>query len=114
MKLNNPVQRYDHTTFFDELNMKETIFTTYTGKGTSTTNLFNQSNYLIDGIQYISGSTVISAGCSKFKESIPSDHRILWVEFPLMDIFGKKITSFKKGPNLKRVTQGIYRNIIQI
>ena len=50
MVLNDLVQRYDITIFFDELKMKEAILTVNWGQNLSSTNMLNESQYRIDGI----------------------------------------------------------------
>ena len=50
MDLNDPVQHYGRTHFFEELHMKEAILTTHTGTPPPTTNILNELNYPIDGI----------------------------------------------------------------
>ena len=87
MDLNDPVQRHDHTQFFGELHMKEAILVINSGTYPSDTNIQNESNYPIDGIWCSLGLTALRGGCSKFKEGIPSDHRVLWVEFQLTTLF---------------------------
>ena len=42
------------------------------------------------------GLTALRGGYSKFKEGIPSDHRLLWVEFPLTTLFGLMDNIVKK------------------
>ena len=81
MDLNDPVQQYEHTQFFEEFHMKETILTIHSRSSPPVTNIRNELNYPIDGIWCSLGLTTFKEGYSKFKEDIPSDHRVLWVEF---------------------------------
>ena len=100
--LNDPVQRHDHTQFLGELHMKETMLTIHSGSSPPATNIRNESNCPIDGIWCSLGLTVLRGGYSKFKEGIPSDHRILWVEFQLTELFGSTdIIVLKKVIQLK-------------
>ena len=50
MDLNDPVQRHDHKTYFEELNMKEIMLSTHSGKIILVTNLLNESKYQVDGL----------------------------------------------------------------
>ena len=50
MDLNDPVQRHDHTHFFEELHMKEEILTIHSGTSPPVTNIRNESNYPIYAI----------------------------------------------------------------
>ena len=65
--LNDPAQRHDLTSSFDELNIKEAILTTYIGKTPPITNILNESNYPIDRICYNLGLKILRSGYSKFK-----------------------------------------------
>ena len=62
MDLNDPVQYYGRTNFFEELHIKEAILTTHTGIPPPTTNILNELNYPIDGIYRSSGLSVLRAG----------------------------------------------------
>ena len=92
MDLNDPAQLHDHTQLFGKLYMKEAMFTIHSGSSPPATNIRNESNYPIDGIWCSLGLTALRGGYSKFKEGIPSDHRILWVEFQLTQLFGSTDT----------------------
>ena len=50
MDLNDPVQQYNHTQFFDELHMKEAILNIHSGSTPPSTTIRNESNTPIDGI----------------------------------------------------------------
>ena len=101
MDLNDPVQQYNHTQFFEELNMKEAILTIHSGSSPPSTTIRNESNTPIDGIWCSLGLTAQRGGYSKFKEGIPSDHRVLWVEFQLTEFFGSTDTIVKKSDTTK-------------
>ena len=101
MDLNDPVQQYNHTQFFDELNMKEAILNIHSGSPPPSTTIRNESNTPIDGIRCSLGFTAQRGGYSKFKVGIPSDHRVLWVEFQLTAFFGSPGTIVKKVIQLK-------------
>ena len=47
MDLNDLVQQYDHTQFFDKLHMKEAILTIYSGSTPSSKTIRNASNILL-------------------------------------------------------------------
>ena len=76
--------------------MKEAILTIYSGSSPPSTTIHNASNTPIDGIWCSLGLTAIRGGYSNSKEGIPSDHRVLWVEFQLIDLFGSCDTIVKK------------------
>ena len=97
MDLNDPVQRHDHTKFFEELHMKEAILTIHSGSSPLVTNIRNRPNYPIDGIWCNLGLTTLRGGYPKFKEDIPSDHRVLWVKFQLTELFESTGTIVKKS-----------------
>ena len=99
--LNDPAQRYDINKFFEELNMKEAIQSLHCGQRPPVTNILNDSEYPIDGIWCSIGLTATRAGYSKFREGIPSDHRVLWVEFVLQEVFGSSDKINKKVTLLK-------------
>lgn len=65
------------------------------------TNILNDSTYPIDGIWCSKGLTATRAGYSKFREGIPSDQRVLWVEFVLQEVFGSSDKINKKVKLLK-------------
>ena len=111
--LNDPAQRHDLTSFFDELNMKEEILTTYIGEKPPITNVLNESNYPIDRIWCNSGLAILRSGYSKFKEAILSDNLVLWVESPLRECFVINDNIIKKWLNSKRVIQVIWKKISQ-
>ena len=67
--------------------MKEAILVINSGKYPSDTNIQNESNYPIDAIWCSLGLTALRGGYSKFKEGIPSDHSVLWVEFQITALF---------------------------
>ena len=46
----------------------------------------------INGIWCSLELKALRGGYSKFKEGIPSDHRVLWVEFQLTELFGSPET----------------------
>ena len=87
--------------------MKEAILSTHTGKSSPTTNLLNESQYQIDGIWCNLVLTTTRAGYSKFKENTSLDHRVLWIKFLLMEVFGTKEKNVKKWLKLKQATQGM-------
>ena len=99
--LNDPVQRHDHTQYIGELYMKEAILTIHPGTSHPVTNIRNASNYPIDGIWCSLGLTALRGGYLNFKEGIPSDQRMLWVEFPLTELFGSTNNTTKNLIKLK-------------
>ena len=101
MDLNDPAQRYYITKYFEELKLEETIQSIHCGQRLSATNILNDSHYPIDGIWCIIGLTATRAGYSKFEEGIPSDDRVLWVEFVLQDVFGSSDKINKRVTLLK-------------
>ena len=82
MDLNDPVKRYEHTTLFKELHMKESILMTYLGAPPPVTNILNKSNQPIDGIWCSLYLTALQTGYSTFKEDILSDHRFFMGRVP--------------------------------
>ena len=56
------------------------------------TNIRNEINYPRDSIWCSLGWRALRGGYSKFIEGIPSDHRVLWVEFQLTEFFGSTDT----------------------
>ena len=68
--------------------MKEAILTIHSGSSLPATTIRNASNISINGIWYSLELASLRGEYSKFKEGIPSDHRVLWVEFQLTDLFG--------------------------
>ena len=114
MDLNDPVQRHDIRFFFDELNMKEAILSTYREQNPPATNILKESQYSIDFIWHTIELTAIKAGYSNFREGIPSDHRVFRVKFLLRDVFGTadKITkrvSMLKASDPRKVKKYIHR-----
>ena len=101
MDLDYPVRRYDHTNFFGGLHTKVVLSTTRAWAPPPTTNILNESNYPIDGICYSLGLISLRPEYSKLKEGIPSDHRMSWVEFPLIVLFEANDNITKKVTKLK-------------
>ena len=50
MDLNDPIERHDCVSCFDELNIHEVIVSTHKGQSPPITNLLNYSDYPIDRI----------------------------------------------------------------
>ena len=67
--------------------MKEKKLSLYRGHNSLATNILNESQYPIDGIWYSIGLTATKTGYSNFREGIQSDHRVLWVECLIEDVF---------------------------
>ena len=61
MKLNDPVQRYDITKYFEELYTKEAILSIHRGHEPPATNILNESQYTIDRIWCSIGLTARSS-----------------------------------------------------
>ena len=93
--------------------MKEVIQSIYRGQRPPATNILNESQYSIDGIWYSIGLTTRRRSYSKFGEGIPSDHRVLWVDFFLNDVFGSsdkivKVVKLLKASDPRDVKIYIY------
>ena len=101
MDLNDPAQRYDITKYFEGLNMKEAIQLMNRGQRPPATNIWNDSHYPIVGKGCSIGLTATRAGYCKFDVDISSDHRVLWVEFVLNDVFGSSDKTYNRFTQLK-------------
>ena len=101
MHINDAIERYDYVSYFDELNMPETIVSTHKEQSSPATNMLNYLKYPIDRIWCSLGLKPTKEGYFKFREGILSDHRVLWLEFRLIDVFGSSDNIYKKVLQLK-------------
>ena len=99
--LNDPIERHECVSYFDEFNIHEAIVSTHKGQSISATNLLNHSNYPIDGIWCSLGLKLTKEGYFKFREGILSDHKVLRWKFRLIDTFGSSDKIHKKVLQLK-------------
>ena len=81
--------------------MKEAVLVNHSWTSPPATNIRNKSNYPIYGIWCSLDLTVLRGNYSKNKEGIPSNRRVLWVEFQLTALFGSMNTIVKKVIQLK-------------
>ena len=75
--------------------MKEAILTIHSRSSPPATTIRNTSNISINEIWCSLGLASLRGEYSKFKVGIPSDHKVLWVEFQLTDLFGSPEKSLK-------------------
>ena len=101
MNINDAIERYDCVSYFDELNMLETIVPTHKEQSSPAINMLNYLKYPIDRIWCSIGLKPTKEGYLKFREGVFSNHRVLWVEFRLIDVFGSSDNIYKKVLQLK-------------
>ena len=75
--------------FFDKLNMKEVVMTTHIRESYHATSTLNESNYQINKLWCSLNLIALRVEYFTFEEGVPSDHRVSYVEFPLMKISSK-------------------------
>ena len=101
MDLNDQIKRHDCESYLDELTMHEAIVSTHTGQSSPVINLLNHFNYPIDGIWCSLGMKATKVGHSKFREGVLSKHRVIWMEFRIIDDFEFSDKIYKKVLQLK-------------
>jgi hypothetical protein len=123
---NESIQGSTISQFFEQLDMKELILDLHP---TLTINTFSGGSTQIDGIFGTRNITPLAGGYTELNWGLKSDHRMLWVDLDLSQLFGELSTPMWKPPirrlkcndprivdsyNKLRRLHGIHNNLPQL